>query len=484
MKIVSNKGVMEWTLTTDPLRYHKSNKTVSLEEIEDNKRSIVTVINEYGIEVSKIEMEIGPSVTMFEIFLKGDVQISKIKRIEKDLECIGGYRLRIMTTNFGKISIIIEVPNRHLQIVSLRSIIESKSYQECNYELPIVLGKTISNEIFIADLSHMPHLMIAGAWGQGKTVLLNAIITSLLYKKHPRELKFVMVDLTAWELAPHYSKIEKYYLAEIPDIRQPIITDLFDAKAALSSLCVEMDERYKILAKASVRNVAEYNEKFKNGKLDPSKGYRYLPYIVLVINEFAYFILAFGKEAEFSIARLAQLARAVGIHMIISTTRPSTDVITGIIKANFPARVAMKVLSKAESKNIIDCTDAEKLLGKGDMFFTHNNTFERIQGAAIETTEVEAVIDSFSNHHEFSTAYYLPKPNITEPRDSLLKDVATFLCTQGIVSISSLQREFFIGYSRALRIMDQLESLGIVSASQGNKTRRLLVELSQLDDIL
>jgi len=468
--------------------------TVDREEQDENKERITKTLRDYGIPISKIQATVGPTVTLYEIIPAEGVRIAKIKRLEDDIALsLAALGIRIIAPIPGKGTIGIEVPNKDPQTVSMRQVLGSKAFQECKYQLPMAMGATISNDIYIADLAKMPHLLVAGATGQGKSVGLNAIIASLLYKKHPSELKFVLVDPKMVEFSL-YSKLKYHFMAQLEDEEEPVITEPEKVERTLNSLCVEMDNRYNLLKDANVRSITEYNDKFAEHRLNPEKGHRYLPYIVIIVDEFADLIMMSGKAIETPIARIAQKARAVGMHMIIATQRPSTNVITGIIKANFPGRIAFRVSQMVDSKTILDRTGANQLIGRGDMLFSHNGSMERVQCAFIDTPEVEALVDNISSQTGFDHPYYLPEPPSAEgdisigsitDRDPLFDDAARFLCSSGdTASTSSLQRKFSIGYNRAGKIMDQLESAGIVSAAQGSKPRNVLVDLYQLDSIL
>lgn len=471
--------------------------SVDQEEQEENKERITKTLKDYDIEISHIEATVGPTVTLYEIIPAEGVRIAKIKRLEDDIALsLAALGIRIIAPIPGKGTIGIEVPNKDPQTVSFRSIIASKKFQECKYALPMAMGATISNDVFIADLAKMPHLLVAGATGQGKSVGLNAIIASLLYKKHPAELKFVLIDPKMVEFSL-YSKLERHYLAKLPDEEDAIITDPMKVVTTLNSLCVEMDNRYNLLKDANVRSIAEYNEKFINRKLNPEKGHKYLPYIVMIVDEFADLIMTAGKEVETPIARIAQKARAVGMHMIIATQRPSTNVITGIIKANFPGRIAFRVSQMVDSKTILDCPGANQLIGRGDMLFSHNGSMERVQCAFIDTPEVEAICDCIDGQIGYEHAYYLPEyfPESEDSgysggsgngfdRDSLFEEAARFIITSQTASTSSLQRRFSIGYNRAGKIMDQMEAAGIVGPAHGGKPRQVLMDSIQLEHIL
>src|SRR5690625_5110615 len=467
-------------------------------ELETNKDQIITTLQNYKIEITKIRATVGPIVTLYEIVPDAGIRISKIKNLEDDIALsLSALGIRIIAPIPGKGTIGIEVPNSKPTIVSMRSVIASSKFQNAKMDLPIAFGKTVENETFVADLAKMLHLLMAGATGQGKSVGLNAIITSLLYKKHPTELKFVLVDPKKVELTL-YSKIERHYLAKLPDSEEAIITDNTKVINTLNSLCIEMDDRYELLKNAFVRNIKEYNEKFKKRKLNPEKGHRYLPYIVLVVDEFADLIMTAGKEVETPIARLAQLARAVGIHLIIATQRPSVNVITGIIKANFPARVAFRVTSKIDSRTILDSAGADQLIGKGDMLFTIGNELVRMQCAFVDTPEVDEITEYIGSQQGFPDALLLPEYEGSDAdsaldidlseRDALFEDAARVIVMAQQGSASLLQRKLRLGYNRAGRIIDQLEAAGIVGPFEGSKARQVLVQdedsLEQLLDSL
>lgn len=468
--------------------------SVDQQEQEDNKERITKTLNDYGIPISHIKATVGPTVTLYEIIPAEGVRIAKIKRLEDDIALsLAALGIRIIAPIPGKGTIGIEVPNKEPQTVSIRSIISSRKFQECKYELPMAMGSTISNDVFIADLTKMPHLLVAGATGMGKSVGLNTIIASLLYKKHPAELKFVLIDPKMVEFSL-YSKLERHYLAKLPDEEEAIITDPTKVVATLNSLCVEMDNRYNLLRDANVRSIKEYNAKFIAKRLNPEKGHRYLPYIVVIVDEFADLIMTAGKEVETPIARIAQKARAVGMHMIIATQRPSTNVITGIIKANFPGRVAFRVTQMVDSKTILDRSGANQLIGRGDLLFSRDGEMDRVQCAFIDTDEVEAICDSIDEQIGYDHAYLLPDyvpeasdgggmGNIAD-RDVLFEEAARFIVTSQTASTSSLQRRYSIGYNRAGKIMDQMEAAGIVGPSQGGKPRQVLVDSLQLERII
>lgn len=482
----------------DFLRPGTDRISVDADEQLENKEKIRKTLLDFGIPITSIEATVGPTVTLYEIKPENGVKIVKIKNLVDDIALsLAAIGVRIIAPIPGKGTVGIEVANKDPQTVSMRTIIQSKAYQDAKYKLPVAMGSTISNDVYIADLSKMPHLLVAGATGQGKSVGLNAIITSLLYSKRPEELKFVLVDPKRVEFSL-YSKIENYYLAKIPDSPQPIITNMENVVATLSSLCVEMDERYQLLEKAFVRQVSEYNEKFKAKKLDPREGHRFMPYIVVVIDEFADLIMTAGKEVEQPIARLAQLARAVGIHVIVATQRPSTNVITGMIKANFPVRIAFKVASGVDSKTILDSTGAQQLIGRGDMLISNNGEMTRVQCAFVDTPEVEEICDYISRQPYPQGPYILPEPQVngggdvsesSEPlssikRDPLFEEVAREVVISGMASTSAVQRRHEIGFTRAGRIMDQLEAYGIVGPATGGKPRNVLVDMMGLDNIL
>lgn len=472
--------------------------TIDTEEQEANKERIIKALEQFNIKISSIKATVGPTITLFEVVPAEGQRIAAIKRVEEDLAlALKAQGIRIIAPIPGKGTIGIEVPNNDPQVVSMRSIIASRKFQECRYELPMAMGATISNEVFIADLTKMPHLLVAGATGQGKSVGLNAIITSLLYKKHPAELKFVLIDPKMVEFSL-YRVLERHYLAKLPDEDDAVITDCNKVVATLNSLCVEMDRRYELLSLAGCRNVKEYNQKFIAKQLNPEKGHRFMPYIVLVVDEFADLIMTAGKEIENPICRLAQKARAIGIHVIIATQRPSTNVITGLIKANFPGRIAFRVSQMVDSKTILDRSGAHQLVGKGDMFFSTNGNLERVQCAFIDTPEVEAICESIADQPGYAGAYELPEyvPDIPEggaasagqpgssyDRDSLFEEAARFIVTSGNSSTSSLQRRYSIGYNRAGKIMDQLEAAGVVGPASGMKPRAILMDMIDLDQM-
>jgi len=473
--------------TIDLLDDHASgNAEVSNEELISNKNKIVETLRHYKIEITKIRATIGPTITLYEIVPAPGIRIAKIKNLEDDIALsLSALGIRIIAPIPGRGTIGIEVPNQKPEIVSMRSIIGSKKFQESTYELPIALGKTISNETFMVDLAKMPHILVAGATGQGKSVGLNAIITSLLYKKHPSQLKFVLIDPKKVELNL-YSSLEQHFLAKMPDEEDAIITDIQKVKNTLNSLNIEMDARYDLLKKAHVRNIIEYNTKFIGRRLNPEKGHRYLPYIVVIIDEFADLIMTAGKEIELPIARIAQLARAVGIHMVIATQRPSINIITGTIKANFPTRIAFKVASMIDSRTILDTPGANQLIGKGDMLVSNGSTMTRVQCAFVDTPEVEGICDFIAQQKGYPTAFLLPdyvsenESGIAavdlKNRDEMFDDAARLVVSNQVGSTSMIQRKFSIGYNRAGRMMDQLEAAGIVGPSEGSKARQVLIQ--------
>ncbi|MBE9468477.1 MAG: DNA translocase FtsK 4TM domain-containing protein [Bacteroidetes bacterium] len=472
--------------TVDLLDIHeKDSNAVTNEELVSNKNKIVETLANYKIKIDKIRATIGPTITLYEIIPAPGVRISKIKNLEDDIALsLAALGIRIIAPMPGKGTIGIEVPNIHPEIVSMRSVISSKKFQESQYELPIVLGKTISNETYVVDLVKMPHLLVAGATGQGKSVGLNAILTSLLYKKHPSQLKFVLIDPKKVELTL-YSLIEKHFLAKMPDTEEAIITDTQKVVNTLNSLCVEMDQRYDLLKLAHTRNIKEYNAKFIKRKLNPEKGHRFLPYIVVVIDEYADLIMTAGKEIEMPIARLAQLARAIGIHLIIATQRPTTNIITGLIKANFPTRIAFRVTSSMDSRTILDQTGANQLIGRGDMLISNASDLTRVQCAFVDTPEIERVIEYIEKQQAYPSAFLLPEyvddasKGLNEvdlkKRDGLFDDAARLIVNHQQGSTSLIQRKFSIGYNRAGRIIDQLEAAGVVGPNEGSKARQVLI---------
>ena len=466
--------------------YDNAEPTIDMAEQNANKDKIINTLRSFGIEISTIKATVGPTVTLYEITPEQGVRISKIRGLEDDIALsLSALGIRIIAPIPGKGTIGIEVPNSNPKIVSGQSIIGSKKFQESTYDLPVALGKTITNEVFMVDLCKMPHMLVAGATGQGKSVGLNAIITSLLYKKHPAELKFVLVDPKKVEFSI-YSVIEHHFLAKLPDGEDAIITDVTKVVQTLNSICVEMDTRYDLLKAAHVRNIKEYNEKFINRQLNPEKGHKFMPYIVVVIDEFGDLIMTAGKEVELPIARIAQLARAVGIHMIIATQRPTTNIITGTIKANFPARVAFRVAAMIDSRTILDRPGANQLIGRGDMLFLQGADPVRVQCAFIDTPEVAEITKFIAKQQGYPTAFYLPEyvgedgggndlGDVDMGRlDPLFEDAARLIVIHQQGSTSLIQRKFAIGYNRAGRLMDQLEKAGIVGPAQGSKAREVL----------
>lgn len=469
------------------LETHGSEKIIQdTNELENNKNQIISTLRNYAIEIQKISATVGPTVTLYEIVPAPGVRISKIKNLEDDIALsLAALGIRIIAPIPGKGTIGIEVPNVRKTVVSMKTLLGSEKFQNNNYSLPIAIGKKIDNENFIVDLASMPHLLMAGATGQGKSVGLNAILVSLLYKKHPSQLKFVLIDPKKVELSI-YRQIENHFLAKLPGEEDAIITDTKKVVHTLNALCIEMDNRYDLLKEAGARNIKEYNEKFIKRRLNPQKGHQYLPFIVLVVDEFADLIMTAGKEVEMPIARLAQLARAIGIHLIIATQRPSVNIITGTIKANFPARIAFKVSSKIDSRTILDTGGAEQLIGKGDMLISHGGELTRLQCAFVDTPEVEAVVDFVGEQRGYPQAFLLPeyvdekelegKDFDMTDRDSLFEDAARLIVQNQIGSTSLLQRRMKLGYNRAGRLMDQLEAAGIVGPNQGSKARDVLIK--------
>ena len=474
--------------TIDLLNNHGSNNEIVMDEEEliANKNKIVKTLNDYQIKIEKIKATVGPTITLYEIVPAPGIRISRIKNLEDDIALsLAALGIRIIAPIPGKGTIGIEVPNQNPEVVSMRTILASEKFQNSKYDLPVGMGKTISNETYVFDLAKMPHLLMAGATGQGKSVGLNAIITSLLYKKHPAQLKFVMVDPKKVELTL-FSKIERHYLAKLPGNNEAIITDTRDVVTTLNSLCVEMDDRYDLLKDAQVRNIKEYNAKFIKRQLNPNSGHRYLPYIVLVVDEFADLIMTAGKEVEGPIARLAQLARAIGIHLIIATQRPSVNIITGVIKANFPCRIAFRVTSKVDSRTILDSGGADQLIGRGDMLISTGNELTRIQCAFVDTPEVEEITSFIGSQKGYASAMELPefegdseeqKPDVDlNERDTMFADAARVIVQSQHGSTSLIQRKLKLGYNRAGRIMDQLEAAKIVGPFEGSKAREVLIK--------
>lgn len=467
---------------------------INKDELEENKARIISLLKNFNVGIAQIKATIGPTVTLYEIVPEAGIRVSAIKKLQDDIALnLSALGIRIIAPMPGKGTIGIEVPRQNPTMVSMRSVISSQKFQNTEMDLPVVFGKTISNDIFMADLAKMPHLLMAGATGMGKSVGINVILTSLLYKKHPSELKFVMIDPKKVELTL-YSKIERHYLAKLPDAEDAIITDNQKVINTLNSLCVEMDQRYELLKNAFCRNLKEYNRKFTERKLNPENGHRYLPYIVLVVDEFADLIMTAGKEVEHPIARLAQLARAVGIHLIVATQRPSVNVITGMIKANFPARAAFRVISSVDSRTIIDSPGADQLIGKGDMLYFNGNEITRLQCAFVDTPEVERIVDFIGAQKGYPSAFILPEVPGEETtagsfdpneRDALFEEAARIIVGTQQGSTSMLQRQLKLGYNRAGRIIDQLEASGIVGSFNGAKAREVLItDLNALENYL
>ncbi len=470
--------------------YDKGAVEVNMDDLTNNKQLIKKALEDFGIRIASIKATVGPTVTLYEIIPEAGIRIARIKTLEDDIALnLAALQIRIIAPIPGKGTIGIEVPNKNPQTVSMRSVIASKKFQECTYELPVAMGKTITNEVCMFDLAKAPHLLVAGATGQGKSVGLNAIITSLLYKKHPAELKFVMIDPKMVEFSL-YSKIERHYLAKLPNIDSPIVTEPRDAVATLSSLVTEMENRYRLLVTANTRNIIEYNGKFINRQLNPEKGHRFMPYIVAIVDEFADLIATSGKEIETPIARIAAKARAVGIHMILATQRPDTKVVTGTIKSNFPSRIAFKVAAMVDSRTILDAPGANRLIGRGDMLLAiSGKEMVRVQCAFVDTPEVEHIVNYISEQVAYPSAYVLPEyvPENEEggsvgkgdvdlsERDPLFEEAARLIVLQQQGSTSLIQRKFAIGYNRAGRLMDQLEVAGVVGPSEGSKARQVLM---------
>ncbi len=475
--------------TLDLLKKYENNApTVTPEELNANKNRIIEVLRNFGVEIASIKATVGPTITLYEITPAPGVRIAKIRNLENDIALsLAALGIRIIAPIPGKGTIGIEVPNKTKRIVSMESILTSKKYQESDMELPVAVGKTISNEVYMFDLAKAPHLLVAGATGMGKSVGLNAIVTSLLYKKHPAELKFVIIDPKKVEFSI-YAPIENHFLAKVPDSGDAIITDVDKVVQTLNSLCVEMDTRYDLLKSAGARNIIEYNEKFINRRLNPEKGHKYLPYIVVIVDEFGDLIMTAGREVELPIARIAQLARAVGIHMIIATQRPTTNIITGTIKANFPARMAFRTSSMIDSRTILDRPGANQLIGKGDMLYLQGQDPVRVQCAFVDTPEVENIVSHIAVQQSYLSAFELPEVQVEggdssgaadvdmNKLDPMLRDAAQLIITHQQGSTSLIQRKFSIGYNRAGRIMDQLERIGVVGPAQGSKPRDVLCQ--------
>ncbi len=478
-------------------KYENNTPSVNPEELHANKNRIIEVLRNFGVEIASIKATVGPTITLYEITPAPGVRIAKIRNLENDIALsLAALGIRIIAPIPGKGTIGIEVPNANKRIVSMESILTSKKYQESNMELPVAVGKTISNEVYMFDLAKAPHLLVAGATGMGKSVGLNAIVTSLLYKKHPAELKFVIIDPKKVEFSI-YAPIENHFLAKLPDSGDAIITDVDKVVQTLNSLCVEMDTRYDLLKSAGARNIIEYNKKFIERRLNPEKGHKYLPYIVVIVDEFGDLIMTAGREVELPIARIAQLARAVGIHMIIATQRPTTNIITGTIKANFPARMAFRTSSMIDSRTILDRPGANQLIGKGDMLYLQGQDPVRVQCAFVDTPEVENIVSHIAVQQSYLSAFELPEPPMEagdgggaadvdmNKLDPMLKEAAQLIITHQQGSTSLIQRKFSIGYNRAGRIMDQLERIGVVGPAQGSKPRDVLCQTGvELDVIL
>ncbi|HQI46567.1 MAG TPA: DNA translocase FtsK, partial [Bacteroidales bacterium] len=503
-KIVSEFGPFDPKLdlpkfklpTVDLLdNYESKSAGVQKEELETNKNKIVETLSNYSIQIDKIKATIGPTVTLYEIIPAAGVRISKIKNLEDDIALsLSALGIRIIAPIPGKGTIGIEVPNQRPEIVPMKAILTSDKFLNNNFELPIGLGKTIANESFVTDLTKMPHLLVAGATGQGKSVGLNAILTSLLFKKHPSQLKFVLIDPKRVELTL-FNKIERHYLAKLPDVENAIITDTKQVVRTLNSLCIEMDTRLDLMHDARVRNIKEYNEKFIARKLNPNEGHRFLPYIVLVVDEFADLIIMAGREVETPITRLAQLARAIGIHLIIATQRPSVNIITGTIKANFPARMAFRVISKIDSRTILDTGGADQLIGRGDMLLSTGSDLIRLQCAFVDIHEVEKVTEYIGEQRGYDNAFYLPEFNEdngeeakaidSSEKDELFEEAARIIVSHQQGSTSLLQRKLKLGYNRAGRIVDQLEAAGVIGAFEGSKAREVKIpDLESLERFL
>ena len=466
--------------------YNEQKVEIDRAELEQNKDQIIETLLNYKIEITKIKATIGPTVTLYEIVPAPGVRISRIKNLEDDIALnLAALGIRIIAPIPGKGTIGIEVPNKNKQIVSLKEVLMSDKFKRAKMDLPIGLGKTISNEVFVADLAKMPHLLIAGATGQGKSVGINVVLMSLLYKKHPSQIKFVLIDPKKVELFP-YSKIENHFLAYLPGLDEPIVTDTTKVVHTLNSLIIEMETRYNLLKSAHARNIREYNDKFVARRLNPEKGHKFMPFIVLVIDEFADLIMTAGKEIELPIGRLAQLSRAVGIHLIIATQRPSVNIITGVIKANFPARIAYRVTAKVDSRTILDSGGADRLIGRGDMLLSYGSDLVRLQCAFVDTPELEKVLDFISQQQGYPTPFFLPEFHGDDEEhakagfkiselDDMFEDAARLVVSNQHGSTSMIQRRLKLGYNRAGRIMDQLEALGIVGPSEGSKAREVLV---------
>ena len=494
-RLVDEKGLYDPTLDLSgfkfpPLEllneYEVSKVQVTQEELNQNKDRILSTLTNFKIGIQSIKATIGPTVTLYEIVPEAGIKISRIKNLEDDIALsLSALGIRIIAPIPGKGTIGIEVPNKNREMVSIRSVLSSERFQKTDKELPIAIGKTISNELMVIDLAKMPHLLVAGATGQGKSVGLNVVLTSLLYKKHPSQLKFVLVDPKKVEMSL-FSKIERHYLAKLPNSEEAIITDTKKVVYTLNSLCIEMEDRYEILKDAGAKNIKEYNTKFVARKLNPKEGHRFLPYIILVIDELADLMMTAGKEVETPIARLAQLARAIGIHLVVATQRPSVNVITGVIKANFPARLSFKVTSKIDSRTILDTGGADQLIGQGDMLLSSGSEIVRLQSPFVDTPEIEKICDFIGSQRGYDSAYLLPEfegedeggPSSVDlsDRDALFEEAARLLVMHQQGSTSLIQRKLKLGYNRAGRLIDQLEAAGVVGAFEGSKAREVLVK--------
>ncbi|MDV3309011.1 MAG: DNA translocase FtsK, partial [Cyclobacteriaceae bacterium] len=493
-QLVEEQGLYDPTLDLSSYRipplellreYEPSKVQVTQEELNQNKDRIVATLINFKIGIQSIKATIGPTVTLYEIVPDAGIKISRIKNLEDDIALsLAALGIRIIAPIPGRGTIGIEVPNKNREMVSIRSVLSTERFQKSDMELPVVLGKTISNEVYIVDLTRMPHLLVAGATGQGKSVGLNVLLTSLLYKRHPSQLKFVLVDPKKVEMSL-FSKIERHYLAKLPNSEEAIITDTRKVVHTLNSLCIEMENRYEMLKDAGAKNLKEYNAKFVARKLNPREGHRFLPYIVLVIDELADLMMTAGKEVETPIARLAQLARAIGIHLVVATQRPSVNVITGVIKANFPARLSFRVISKVDSRTILDTGGADQLVGMGDMLLSTGSDILRLQCPFIDTPEIERVVDYISSQRGYDSAYLLPEfegddesgaasVDLAE-RDALFEDAARLIVQHQQGSTSLIQRKLKLGYNRAGRLIDQLEAAGIVGPFEGSKAREVLI---------
>jgi S-DNA-T family DNA segregation ATPase FtsK/SpoIIIE len=503
-ELVEEKGFYDPTLDLSGYKfppvellneYEPSKVQVTQEELNANKDKIVATLTNFKIGISSIKATIGPTVTLYEIVPEAGIKISRIKNLEDDIALsLAALGIRIIAPIPGKGTIGIEVPNKNREMVSIRSVLSSPSFTKTDKELPVALGKTISNELFVIDLTKMPHLLVAGATGQGKSVGLNVILTSLLYKRHPSQLKFVLVDPKKVEMSL-FSKIERHYLAKLPNSEEAIITDTKKVVYTLNSLCIEMENRYEMLKDAGAKNLKEYNAKFVSRKLNPKEGHRFLPYIVLVIDELADLMMTAGKEVETPIARLAQLARAIGIHLVVATQRPSVNVITGVIKANFPARLSFRVTSKIDSRTILDTGGADQLVGQGDMLLAAGSEITRLQSPFVDTPELDRIVEFIGSQRGYDSAYLLPEfegedeggasmVDLSE-RDSMFEEAAKLIVQHQQGSTSLIQRKLKLGYNRAGRLIDQLEAAGIVGPFEGSKAREVLIsDMMSLEQLL